>query len=76
MADAATLEQLRKRLRTEGFGPLNDILDPVLDEGRGLAREGIDTLRRLTIEHPWVAIYAAFQSGFLLGRVSRYYAHR
>jgi hypothetical protein len=76
MGDDVTLERLKRRVQAEGFGPLNDVLDPILDEGWGLAREGIDTLRRLTMEHPWVAIYAAFQTGFLLGRVSRYYAHR
>jgi hypothetical protein len=74
MADDAVLEKLKSRVRTEGLGPLGDVVDPIVDRGLGLVRQGIETLRQSTTDHPWIAIYMALQAGYFMGRLSRHYA--
>ena len=65
MAQDPELEELKTRVRTEGLGPLQDVLDPI-----------ISSLRQSTIEHPFMAICVALQAGYFVGKLVRRYAQR
>ena len=72
MAQDPELEELKTRVRTEGLGPLQDFLDPVLDTGSTL----LASLRKSTTEHPFMAVYVALQVGYFAGKVARRHAQR
>lgn len=72
MAQDPELEELKTRVRIEGFGPLQDVLDPVLEAGSSL----VASLRQSASEHPFMAIYVALQAGYFAGKLARRRAQR